>query len=312
MNLIFFGTSEFAVPALEALTAAGFMPAAVVTLPDRPHGRGLAVFSSPIKVIAEKHGVPILQPEKANDPEFLKKLSETEWDIGVVAAYGKLIPQSLINIPKKGFLNIHPSLLPELRGPSPIQYAILEDKEKTGVTILLVDAEMDHGPILLQEEAAINPEDTAATLGIRLAKKGAEMLIRTLPQWMNGTVHARPQNQSKVTFSKKIQKKDGHINWNESAEHIERAIRAFRPWPGTFTFWNHGKHPLRLKIIEATPETSSDVCTPGLVERRKDDMIIWCSDGFLRIERIQPEGKKIQSGEEFFNGHHDIIGAILK
>lgn len=311
MNIIFFGTSEFAVPALEALIAAGFKPIAVVTLPDRPRGRGLAVLPSPVKVVAEKHRIPILQPEKLSDPEFLKSYSETAWDAGVVAAYGKLIPQAVIDVPKKGFLNIHPSLLPELRGPSPIQYAILEDKETTGVTVMLVDAEMDHGPILLQEAAAIDPSDTAASLEGRLAQKGAELLIKALPQWLEGTLAAKEQDHSKATFSKKIPKERGHIRWTEPARSINRAIRAFRPWPGTFTFAARDGKQFRLNILEAVPFEHAPAKPPGLVERTKDGMIVWCADGYLRIARIQPEGKRAMAGEDFLRGYAAIIGSLL-
>jgi methionyl-tRNA formyltransferase len=310
MKIIFFGTSEFAVPALEALVAAGMQPAAVVTLPDRSRGRGLQRTPSPVKIAAARHGILVWQQEKLSDPEFLKKFSETEWDVGVVAAYGKLIPQPLINLPKKGFLNIHPSLLPELRGPSPIQYAILEGKEKTGVTIVLVDAEMDHGPILLQENVAINPKDTAAALEIRLAKKGAEMLVQSLPQWINGTMQARPQDHVQATFSKKIGKEDGHINWNGSAEQIERAIRAFHPWPGTFTFGIIQQKKVRLKIVAAVV-VQNQIKPPGLVSRHEDDMIVACGSDALRIVRIQLEGKHVLSGKEFLNGYRAIVGTTL-
>lgn len=311
MNLIFFGTSEFAVPALEALVTAGFKPIAVVTLPDRPHGRGLAVLPSPVKTIAEKHRIPVWQPEKLSDPEFLRSYSETERDIGVVAAYGKLIPQNVIDIPKKGFLNIHPSLLPELRGPSPIQYAILEGKQTTGVTIMLVDAEMDHGPILLQEEDSVDPSDTMLSLSGRLAQKGAELLVKALPQWLDGTLVPKEQDHSKATFSKKIEKENGHIRWTEPARAIDRAIRAFRPWPGTFAFAMHNGKKLRVNICEAAPFEHAPVKNPGLVERTEDGMIVWCADGYLCIARIQPEGKRAMAGEDFLRGYAAIIGSLL-
>ncbi len=311
MNILFFGTSEFAVPALEALATAGLKPAVVVTLPDRPQGRGLEVLPSPVKISAAKLGIAVLQPETVSDPDFLKKLSETSWDVGVIAAYGKIIPQSIIDIPKKGFLNIHPSMLPELRGPSPIQAAILEGKEKTGVTIIVVDSQMDHGPILLQEEMPIETDDTSETLGERLSEKGAELLAQALPQWMNDSLPAKPQNDSKATFCKIIEKEDGHINWMKDAEAIDRQIRAFQPWPGTFSFIKTGAHALRIKIIRARAKTADERKSPGLIERYNHAMIMWTGNGFLSILEVQPEGKRAMSGEEFLNGHQFAINTIV-
>lgn len=314
MNLIFFGTSEFAVPALEALVTAGLKPAVVVTLPDQPRGRGLAVLPSPIKVTAGKYSIPLWQPEKLTDAKFLKKFSETEWNLGVVVAYGKLIPQNLIDTPKKGFLNIHPSLLPELRGPSPIQYAILEGKQKTGVTIMLLDTGMDHGPIIAQKEMLIEPNDTTKTLGVRLAKLGSELLITAIPAWLEGALQSRTQDHAKATFSKIIEKNRGRLDWAKPTALVTQTVRAFYPWPGTFSFWQQHQRGVstRLKIIEVTPENNPGVKTPGLVEALEDDMIVWCQDGFLRITKIQAEGKKVLSGKEFLHGHRDILGTILE
>lgn len=314
MNIIFFGTSQFAVPALEALSVADYKPVLVVTLPDRPQGRRLEILPSPVKVAAQKLSIEILQPEKVSDPEFLKKISETTWAFGIVAAYGKLIPQAVLDIPEKGFLNIHPSLLPELRGPSPIQYAILEGKKKTGVSVMLLDSLMDHGPILIQEEEKIKLDDTADVLESRLAEKGAKALVKALPLWIDGNMQAIAQDESKATFSKKIEKEDGRIAWSEPAEIIARKVRAYAPWPGTFSFADiHGAH-VRLKILEAesTEENHSEMRESGFVINSEKGMMVVTGKGLLRIQKIQPEGKNPMTGSEFLRGHRDVIGKILR
>lgn len=314
MNIIFFGTSRFAVPALEALAAAGVKLAAVVTLPDRPQGRGLERLPSPVKITAEKYGIPVLQPEKVSDPAFLDSIKEKSFTVGVVAAYGKLIPQAILDIPEKGFLNIHPSLLPELRGPSPIQYAILEGKKKTGVSVMLLDSLMDHGPILMQEEEEIGPDDTADRLESRLAEKGGKMLAKTLPLWADRNIQAVPQDESKATFSKKIEKEDGHIAWSESAEIIARKVRAYAPWPGTFSFAGIHGVDTRLKILEVenTTEEYGEIRGSGFIINAEKSMMVVTGKGLLRIQKIQPEGKNPMTGIEFLRGHQDIIGKILR
>ena len=314
MNIIFFGTSEFAVPALHALVKKGLAPRIVVTLPDRPQGRGLHLIPSPVKVAAQQHGILTLQPEKINDAWFMAKMLETPYDLGVVASYGKLIPARILEIPKHGFLNIHPSLLPDLRGPSPIEYAILEGKQETGVSIMQLDAEMDHGPILKQQKIAISPEETSASLEMKCGELGGEILANAISGWLDGTLQAKDQDHSEATFSKKITKEDGHIIWNEPADSIDRKIRAFTPWPSAYTFWQRQKEakPLRLKILKAKiiAEEKNDII-PGLVEKHDGDMIITCGKNALSILEIQPEGKKIMTQKEFLQGYHDSIGAIF-
>lgn len=311
-SVIFFGTSEFAVPVLEKLFQASFPIDAVVTLPNRPQKRGMLSLPSPVKVIAAKHGCLILEPEKLSDPDFLKLLSEKKFTVGVVSAYGKIIPEHILKIPEKGFLNIHPSLLPELRGPSPIQYAILEGKEKTGATIMLLDKVMDHGPILLQEEFPILPEDTSESLGKKLSEKGADILVRALDSWLSGALKGVEQNHSRATFSKIINKEDGHIKWNEDAVLIERKIRAYHPWPGSFSFWQYEGKKIRLKIIKARVAADIKDENPGLVMKERNDMLIVAGNGNIVVEKIQPEGKRVISGEDFLNGYQPIINTILK
>jgi methionyl-tRNA formyltransferase len=311
MNILFFGTSEFAVPALRALIKASFPIVGVVTLPDRKQGRGLETLPSPIKKIALENNIPIFEPEKLSAPETLEELKTLDWDVGVVAAYGKLIPQSIIDFPKHGVLNIHPSILPELRGPSPLQYAILEGKKETGVTIMCIDKEMDHGPILAQTLAEIEPDDTAETLGSRLADIGANLLAAVLPVWVNGSLKAQEQDHSKATLSKMIEKEDGHIKWGEPVQVIERKIRAYQPWPGAFTFANKDGKKIRLKIIAASI-LSDSAGQAGLVAKNGSDMIVYGNGGALRIQTIQPEGKKSMLGEEFLRGYGALVGSTLE
>ncbi|MEK7636221.1 MAG: methionyl-tRNA formyltransferase [Patescibacteria group bacterium] len=312
MNILFFGTSKFAVPALEALTAAGSPPAAVITLPDRPHGRGLHNAPSPVALCAKKLELPLFQPEKLSHEESIKKLQSFHADIGIVVAYGKLIPENIIQLFPKGILNIHPSLLPEFRGPSPIHYVILEGKEKTGVTIMLVDKELDHGPVIAQEEESVFPNDTTETLSARLADHGAKLLVKTIPQLLSGSsdsVAPREQNHSVATFTKLILKEDGHIQWNESTEIIERKIRAYVPWPEAFGFVNIGGKTLRIKIIRGTISTQQSREEPGKIIEQNGLPLVATANGGIFLHKLQVEGKKPISGQDLINGYPMILGA---
>ena len=309
MNILFFGTSKFAVPALEALTAAGFKPAAVITLPDRPCGRGLQNTPSPIAISAKKLELQLFQPEKLSREESVEKLTSFRADVGVVAAYGKLIPEHVIKLFPKGILNIHPSLLPEFRGPSPIQYAILESKTKTGATIMLVDKELDHGPILTQEEENISPDDTTETLSARLANRGSQLIVRTLPQWLSGSIAPREQNHAIATFTKLILKEDGNIKWDESAETIERKIRAYTPWPGAFGFIKNENKTIRIKIIHATILTQPSQEKRGKILEQNGLPLVVAANGGILLHKLQVEGRRAISGQEFLNGYPRALGA---
>ncbi len=312
MNILFFGTSKFAVPALEALVVAGFTPATVITLPDRPCGRGLKNTPSPVALCAKKLGLPLFQPEKLSYEESIEKLKSFRAGIGVVAAYGKLIPERIIQLFPKGILNIHPSLLPKFRGPSPIQYAILEsekNKEKTGVTIMLVDKELDHGPIIAQEEENISPNDTAKTLGARLADRGARLIVKTLPQWLSDSIAPQEQNHTATTFTKLILKEDGHIRWNESAEIIERKIRAYADWPGAFGFVKNANKTIRIKIIHATVSTQPSQEECGKTLKHNGLPFVVAASGGIFLNELQVEGRRTISGEAFLNGYPWALGA---
>lgn len=263
-RILFFGTPQFAVPALEALVSAGYAPALVVTAPDKPVGRKQLLTASPVRVRALELGLPVVTPHKLSELDLAGA-----WDLFVVVAYGKIIPQSILEIPKHGAVNIHPSLLPLFRGAAPIQGALLAGVEKTGVSLMLLDAEMDHGPLLAQETVELHGHETNAELQESFARKGAELLCRTMPSILNGTAVTTPQDHAKATFIKKISTEDGFIDFDQmSAVEIDRRVRALNPDPGTYAYFALGGKRVRTKILE------------GEIE-----------DGFYVPHMVQPEGK---------------------
>lgn len=330
IKIIFWGTPEFALPALGALIKSGCHIVAVITNPDERVGRKQILTSPPVKIFAEKAGIPVLQPEALKSNEiFLKEFRELAPDLCVVAAYGKIIPQEILEIPKLGFLNIHPSLLPRWRGPSPIQYTILNGDAETGVTIIRLDERMDHGPIVAQQrwekespplrsgKKPIIPELVAGytykELHDKLAQLGAELLIRTLPKWTNGEITPVPQDDAKTTYSKILKKDDGRIDWKKSAEEIERMIRAFNPWPGTWTVWPSSDKIYRIKIEEVKiTEVESPHGSPGYVWRDdQNPLLVKTGLGSIAVRKLTLGGKKSASAEAFLRGHPQFIGSAL-
>ncbi len=324
-RVIFFGTPDFAVPALEALVKAGYEIVAVVTQPDKPVGRGLKMEAPAVKVKAQELGLMVLQPAALNvvgpglvpgrggvqDPA-LQRLKTLNPDLGVCVAYGKIIPKAVLDLFPRGVLNIHPSLLPKYRGPSPIQTAIRNGDEETGVTIMLLDEEMDHGPILSCSVYPVACNATGGELSKLLAQEGAKLLIKTIPQWLNRTVEPLKQDHSRATFTKMLEREDGRIDWSKPAEQIERMIRGYNLWPGTFTTWN-GK---RLKILRVSLLHPTIGCannsTAGYVWRTDDDRLaVNCNPGSIILETLQPEGKKEMTGEDFLRGSPKFLGSIL-
>jgi methionyl-tRNA formyltransferase len=281
MNIVFLGTSEFAVPALQALHKAGF-DVTVITMPDQPAGRKKIITSPIIKLVAEKLGLKVLQPKTLKDDVFFEEFKSLSPDICVVAAYGKIIPERYLSVPKY-FLNIHPSLLPKYRGPTPVQTAILNGETSTGISIMQVDKDVDHGPVFSQKEFAIEPDETYSLLHDRLAEEGSEMLIDVIKNIE--TITPREQDHSQATFTKIFERADGRIDWSRSAEEIYNQIRALNPEPGTWTMWND-------KIINI----------------KKADRI----DGKLTLSAIQLEGKKETTLSEFLNGHPNFDVSQLK
>ncbi len=265
----FFGTPDYAVTTLETLRNAGFDIAFVVTMPDKPQGRKMTLTPPPAKVWADKNKIPVLQPESLKDAEFENKLKEYNCDIFVVIAYGKIIPENILNIPKFKSLNIHGSLLPKLRGSCPIETAILQDQRTTGVTIIRMDKEMDHGPIIAMKEVNFNPwPPRAEDLGKEIVKMGSELLVSIIPDWISGKIKEKEQDHSQATFTKKIEKEDGFIDLNDDPYKNYLKIQAYHGWPSAFFFLNKNDKKIRIKITQAT-----------------------FKNGKLIIEKVIPEGK---------------------
>ncbi len=279
-NWVFFGTSRFSVLVLDQLKAAEFLPALIVTGENKPRGRKLILTPSEVKVWADENKIPCLQLPTLRKPESLEKISSRgEWDVFIVASYGKILPKEILNMPKLGVLNVHPSLLPKLRGPSPIQSAILTENE-TGVTIIKLDEEVDHGPILAQKKVSM-PEWPPYEKDLEeiLAKEGGKLLAEILPDYMQGKIREIIQNEGEATFTKKIEKKDAELDLSESTEINLRKIRAYQEWPSAYFFIN------------------SDGSSKRIIVKRAH-----IADGRIVIERIVPEGKKEMSYRDFLRG----------
>ncbi len=311
MRIVFMGTPEFSVPILEQLIGSEHQVVAVYTQPDRPAGRGRTLTPSSVKTVALAHGLPVLQPASLKGTAEVAELDELKPDAIVVAAYGQLLPQPVLDIPAFGCLNVHPSLLPKYRGASPIAAAILNGDEETGVTIMLLDAGLDSGPVLAQRAIAIEPDDTTESLGGKLARLGAELLVQTLPRWFDRSLTPEPQDETSATYTKLVAKEEGEINWQLSAVELWRRVRAFYPWPGCYTRWR-GK---QLKLLEAVPVTGGEGLEPGRVlslSLEQEAVVgVATGAGILGLRRVQLEGKKAMEAADFLRGHRDFIGDRL-
>ena len=285
LKTIFIGTSSFAIPILEALIQNKHQILAVITAPDKPSGRKKELALSPVKQTGLKHKLSILQPEKISN--LYSKISQLKPDLIITASYGQIIDKKILDIPRYDSINLHPSLLPKYRGPSPIQTAILNGDKKTGVSIMLMDEKMDHGPIISQKEIKISSDDTYQSLEKKLSSESASFLIKILPQYIKGQINPQAQDENQASYSKILTRQDGKIDWSQSAQEIERKIRAFYPWPGAWTDLN-GK---RIKILKAKAVI------------KKQEASLPTRDGFLALKLVQPEGKKPMTGQEFFRGY---------
>jgi len=304
ITIVYFGTNEFSARVLDSLVATqGFKVLAVITQPARPAGRDQAPAQSPVKLMAEKLHLPILEPES------LKNFSINSLppaDIFVVYAYGSIIPQNILNLPKHGALNIHPSLLPKYRGPTPVQTALINGENATGVSIILLDKAMDHGPIVAQIKQKIAPDDTANDLTKKLIEEAAPLLIKIIPDWIDKKITPTVQDDSQATFCKMFTRDDGKIDWTNSAAEIYNRYRALTPWPGIWTIWN-GK---RLKLLRIVPSPARRG-VGGEVGFEEGRLFITCADNSLEILQLQLEGKKPMSPKEFINGYLNFANAIL-
>jgi methionyl-tRNA formyltransferase len=312
LRLVFFGTAELACPSLEALASAPqYEVVTVVTQPDRPGGRSLRLQPSPAKSLALTRRIPVLQPGRARDPEFFDALRELRPELVVVAAYGQILPKSLLDLPRHGCVNVHASLLPRHRGAAPIQWAILNDDDETGVTIMKMDEGLDTGDMLAQQATPIEPSDNAQTLHDRLARMGAALLLPTLMDLVEGRITPRRQPESGVSYARKITKEDGRIDWSAPARVLWNRVRAFTPWPGAYTLMAAVPKPLLLKIWQADV-VDAPAAPPGLIaEANAAGVRVACGEQALRILSLQLEGGRRLGAREFLAGHQLEPGTVL-
>ncbi len=305
------GTPEFAVPSLAALLRSSYQVVAAYTQPDKKAGRGQSVAFSPVKQLALSQGLEVVQPDSLKVAGTVEKLASFAPDLMVVAAFGQILPPEILALPKFGCLNVHPSLLPRYRGASPIATAILQGDEITGVTIMLLDVGLDSGPILSQREVSISADDTTGSLAVKLAQAGAQLLMETLPLWIDVRIQAQPQEESRASYSKVITKGDGEMDWRLPALDLWRRVRAFAPWPGCYAWWR-GK---RLKLGKVVPLYGEKSGEPGRVIALSPSapatVGVETGDGVLGLLRVQLEGKREMSAEEFVRGQRDFIGSNL-
>ncbi len=297
MRVVYLGTPEFAVPPLERLLEAGYDVSLVVTQPDRPKGRGRQVAASPVKACAERHGLPLFQPERIRRPECVERLRQEGADVMVVVGYGQIIPQAIIDLPRLGIINVHASLLPKYRGAAPIQWAVAQGETVTGVTTMRIDAGLDTGDMLLKAEVEIGPEETAAELSPRLARAGAELLVRTLAGLEAGTIAPQPQDHAQATLAPMLKKEDGLIEWSWPARAVHNRVRGMQPWPGAYTtFRGQTLQIWRTRLRE-------DAAPPGVLRKIGRTLVAGCGGGGgVELLEVQLEGKKRMSGEAFANG----------
>lgn len=308
-SVVFMGTPVFAVPSLQALISYDqVVVAAVVTQPDRPKGRGLTTAPSPVKVLAQEAGLPVLQPEKIRDKDLLVEIRKLAPELIIVVAYGKILPSELLAIPPRGAINVHASLLPQYRGAAPIQWAIIKGEEITGVSTMQLDEGMDTGPVFLTRETRIKPTDTAGVLQNRLAALGAEALIQTLQGLRKGSLSPKPQSQTRVSYAPMLKKEDGLIDWQRPAIEIFNLVRGLDPWPGSYTFWRgrlcHFYGPL---VIEGPVKEQ-----PGtIVQLDESGLLVATGHGYIRLSEIKKEGGRRMPVADFRRGHKMEAGEKL-
>jgi methionyl-tRNA formyltransferase len=308
-RILFMGTPQFAVPVLQHLLDAGYSVIAVCTRPDKPAGRNKHIQWSPVKRLAVEQGLPLIQLGDLKAPQTHREIGDFNPEIIITAAFGRILPPEILKLPVLGCLNVHPSLLPRHRGPSPVASAILQGDTLTGVTIMLVDQGMDSGPILARREKNISREDTTGSLTFELAELGAALLVETLPAWLHGKIQPTLQEENQATYSQMVTKKDGLLDFRLPAEELWRQVKAYHPWPGAYTWWRgkrlivHRSLPLNEEIRGATGEViaTPGPCTAGVITR----------SGILTLCQVQLEGKRLMSAVDFLRGQKAFIGSQL-
>jgi methionyl-tRNA formyltransferase len=307
-SIVFMGTPEFAVHPLLALHAADFDIVLVVTQPDRPKGRGRTPAPPPVKQTALQLGYAVAQPAKVREQAFVAKLKALKPDFLVVVAFGQILSLEVLQIPKYGAINIHGSLLPQYRGPAPIQWALIRGEQQTGITTMLMDRGVDTGDILLQSATPILPDETAGQLHGRLAKIGAQLVVETLHRLTQGTVMPQAQKHHEATYAPMLKKSDGHIHWHQPAARLDSFVRAMTPWPGAFCYWQ-GK---LLKILKARPlEMDAGAAAGTVIESFPGELRVAARPGVLAIDRLQGQSGKPMSIQDFLRGHSMTPGTVL-
>ena len=311
MNVVFLGTPEFAVATLEAILAAGHTVQEVITQPDRPKGRRQELIPSPVKAAALRHGLPVYQPERIRRPESVEHLKALSPEVMVVVGYGQIIPQVVIDIAPLGIINVHASLLPELRGAAPIQWSVVRGFATTGVTTMRINAGLDTGDVLDRWETPIGPDETSPELSARLAEAGATLLVQTLSKLKDGTAAPVPQDDALATLAPILKKEDGRIDWRLPAQQIHNLIRGFLPWPGAHTvFRNQSLHIWRSRLVSEL-QAGSGLAPGAIVQERQGVFVIGGDGAALELLEVQLEGRKRMPAEVFANGHRLTQNDVL-
>ncbi|GAB6062253.1 methionyl-tRNA formyltransferase [Deferrisoma palaeochoriense] len=304
--VVFLGTSAFALPALEALLAAGERVALVVTQPDRPRGRGRKLEPPPVKALALERGLPVFQPERVNAPEALERIGSLEPEFLVVVAYGQILGRGLLEVPRRGAVNLHPSLLPRHRGPSPVAWTILEGDDRAGVSTMLMDERMDAGPVLLQRSFPLLPQTTCGELEDHLARAGADLVVKTLEGLRAGRIRPEPQDEDRATYSRLIDRELRTIRWDEPARRVRARIHALSPRPGALTF----RGAAAVKVLRAGERDGEG--PPGTVVRLdRDGPVVACGRGAVVLLEVQPEGRRPMGGADWARGGGPAPGEML-
>jgi methionyl-tRNA formyltransferase len=307
LKIIFAGTPDFAATILKALLDSEHEVVAVYTQPDRPAGRGRKLKASPVKVLAQEHGLPVLQPDSLKNPEAQQKVASWNADLMVVVAYGLILPQPVLTTPRLGCVNVHASLLPRWRGAAPIQRAILAGDLQTGITIMQMDQGLDTGDMLYRVTCPIEPGDTAQVLHDKLALLGAQALLDTLPELSNGTIQPQPQDDSLATYAEKLQKSEAELDWNEPAERLAQKVWGLNSWPVAFTRFDEKS----LRIWQAIPLDQHAEGLPGeVIAESREGIDVQTGDGILRLQQLQLPGGKPLSAQQFLNAN-SLLGAKL-
>ncbi len=307
MKILFFGTQEWSAEVLRHLIADDFFEIVhVVTQPDQPVGRKHVLTASPVKHVAMNASISILQPTDLKDPMFLRIIKDADAELAVIIAYGRIVPAELLSMTKCGFVNVHPSLLPKWRGPSPIQAAIAAGDEKTGISIMLIDAKMDHGPLLSQTEFSLSQDSSFTNVMENVNQKAPQFLIQTIKDFVSNKITPQPQDHSLATYCKLLKRDDGRIDWNRSAAEIERMVRAYEPWPGSWTMAMLDGRPMRLKLLKVKAWEEVQNKTPGELFRKENSLFVGTTKGVLELLVIQPEGKKALSVADFLSGYKQM------